>query len=436
MDESDGRLVDIPLLPGVFTHVWGLTRFGGKLPALQLSRSSAGSGDTVELQSAVRDDVDRGHDVIHSPPMRIRWRSFPVQIRRNRQVVLASMLAAMAPVFVSSHAIGQTATDSASRGETADQASTVAAARSLAQQGVRLAESGQCAEAVSKLERAEALRHSAIVAEQLGTCYIALGRLVEGTEMFRAVLREAMPAAASPALSRAYERAEQGLRNERRRIGSLIVNIVGPGDAAVELDGKLFPTALLGAARPTDPGAHALEVTALGYLPKHEALVLAPGEHREISLRLVKDPAYVAAADSSAGPAQNRLAASSSALPVAGVPAKSGRGLRIASYTLWGVGAAGLGVGAGFAFSALSAKNDLDHNCESDVCPASQRGTLHDGKRDGNVATGMLAGGGAAVVAGTVLFLLARPHTRVDVPKTGSVTFGASARTGTLRLAF
>jgi hypothetical protein len=248
-----------------------------------------------------------------------------VQIRRNRQVVLASMLAAMAPVFVSSHAIGQTATDSASRGETADQASTVAAARSLAQQGVRLAESGQCAEAVSKLERAEALRHSAIVAEQLGTCYIALGRLVEGTEMFRAVLREAMPAAASPALSRAYERAEQGLRNERRRIGSLIVNIVGPGDAAVELDGKLFPTALLGAARPTDPGAHALEVTALGYLPKHEALVLAPGEHREISLRLVKDPAYVAAADSSAGPAQNRLAASSSALPVAGVPAKSGR---------------------------------------------------------------------------------------------------------------
>ncbi|MFM2417922.1 MAG: hypothetical protein RL385_2645, partial [Pseudomonadota bacterium] len=332
---------------------------------------------------------------------------------------------------------GGAATDAAATGESADQASTIAAARSLAQQGVRLAEAGQCTEAVSKLERAEALHHSAIVAEQLGSCYVALGRLVEGTETFRAVLREPLPASPSPALTRAYERAEQGLRDVRPRIGSLVVNVRVPRDATVELDGKTLPSALLGAERPTDPGAHALEVTALGYLPKHEALALAPGEHREITLTLVRDPAYIAAAATAGtGPSVSSTAADGAAALPAGAPVRGGRGLRIASYALWGVGAASAGVGAGFAFSALSAKQDLDRDCSGDLCPVSARSTLDRGKRDGNLATGMLAGGVAAAVAGTVLFLVANPRKRADVSKSASVTLGASARTGMLRLSF
>src|SRR5258708_3167039 len=102
-----------------------------------------------------------------------------------------------------------------------DSATEVAAARALAVDGLKLAQAGKCDEAVPKLERSEKLHHSAIVLSRLGECNVSLGKLVEGTEELRKVLREPLPTTPSPALNKAYERAQSALDAAKPRIAAL-----------------------------------------------------------------------------------------------------------------------------------------------------------------------------------------------------------------------
>lgn len=293
----------------------------------------------------------------------------------------------------------------------------VAGARALAVEGVKLAQDGKCEEAVDKLERAEQLRHSAIVLEQLGECYIERGRLVEGAEAMRAVIREGQPDNASEALKRANANARTFLDATKDKIAMLtiMVELSGKAQPTVEIDGQVMPPALIGAARPTDPGEHTVEASAPGYLPARRRVSLSRGQTDAVTLTLVVDPNAAAKAKPAPAAANTERASATSRAPQTPAPAATtsatnaeSRGANhVPAYLAWGVAGAALAVGVPYGWVAMDQKSDLDKACSQHRCPPAQSKRLDAAKANGvisSVAFGVAAS--AAIVGGLVFFLV------------------------------
>jgi len=291
-----------------------------------------------------------------------------------------------------------------------DSATEIAAARTLAVDGLKLAQAGKCEEAIPKLDRAEKLHHSAIVLSRLGECQVSEGKLVEGTEMLRKVLREPLPANPSPALSKAYDRAQTVLDAAKPRIAGLTVSVTAPPGAELRLlvDGVAVASSLVDSELPADPGDHVVEASAPGYLKATARVSLGSADKKTVALRLEVDPNAPALTPINAGPqakpaAAVQVKASQAAAPppvTPPPPAKSRS--RAPAYVSWGVGLAGVGVGTAFGVMAMQGKNDL--NCQGNNCPPSSAHELETAKRNGNISTVAFAVGGAGLVLGTVLY--------------------------------
>jgi hypothetical protein len=295
-----------------------------------------------------------------------------------------------------------------------DTAAETAAARTLAVDGLKLAQAGKCDEAIPKLERAEKLHHSAIVLSRLGECQVSEGKLVEGTEMLRKVLREPLPANPSPALSKAYEHAQNTLDTAKPKIAGLTISVTAPAGTELRLtvDGQVIATTLLDSELPADPGDHVIEATAPGFLRALARVTLNAADKRTVALKLDADPNAPVASPASASddakvssaatPPQNRASTHLDApvVPEAPPPAPS----HAAAYVSWSVGLVGVGVGTAFGLITLKDKHNLNSTCDSNVCPASSRNSVDTAKRSGNISTIAFGVGGAGLLLGTVLY--------------------------------
>jgi hypothetical protein len=297
-----------------------------------------------------------------------------------------------------------------------DSATETAAARALAVDGLKLAQAGKCEEAVPKLERSEKLHHSAIVLSHLGECNVSLGKLVEGTEQLRKVLREPLPQNPSPALSKAYERAQAALDSAKPKIAGLTISLgkPAPPDLHLTVDGQAAPATLIDTELPADPGEHTIEATAPGFLKASARVSLSAADKKTVSLKLEPDPnapavaphASEAPSPGGAAPAPSpSLAAASSPgnEPVSEPPAAN----HTAAYVAWGIGVVGVGVGSTFGIIAIKDKHDLVSRCGSTSCTPDNSGSLDSAKRAGNISTVAFAVGGAGLVLGTVLYFTA-----------------------------
>jgi hypothetical protein len=295
--------------------------------------------------------------------------------------------------------------------------STVAAARALAIEGVKLAQDGQCGEAIDKLERAEQLFHGPIVLAQLGQCYVQVGRLVEGSEALRAVLREPLPDDASDAHKRAHAGARATLDATKDKIATLTirVDVVNGVEPQVTIDDKPVPVALLGAARPTDPGEHTVAAAAPGYVTAQRKVALEPGESETVELSLEIDPnaaqanasTATDAAETAAAAAQVTAAAAATPPADSADPGQSTSGNRWPAYIAWGVSAVALGAGVGFGLVAIDQNNALEEACPNHQCPRSQSAKLDAAQTNGTISTvSYCVAAGAAVVGGVLFFLM------------------------------
>ncbi|HKO53231.1 MAG TPA: hypothetical protein VJV79_36225 [Polyangiaceae bacterium] len=290
-----------------------------------------------------------------------------------------------------------------------DSATEIAAARTLAVDGLKLAQAGKCQEAIPKLERSEKLHHSAIVLSRLGECQVSEGKLVEGTEMLRRVLREPLPANPSPALSKAYERAQIVLDAAKPKIAGLTVSVAAPPGAELRLsvDGVVIANTLLDSELPADPGEHLVEASASGYLKASARVTLGSADKKSVTLKLEVDPNAPAPTPVSTGPEPNpkpaaQVAASTAVAPAPAPPAKPPS--RAAAYAFWTIGAVGVGVGTAFGVMAMKDKQGLDGQCQGNTCPPSSEGAVDAAKRNGTISTIGFAVGGASLVLGTVLY--------------------------------
>jgi hypothetical protein len=285
-------------------------------------------------------------------------------------------------------------------------AEDVAAARSLGIQGIRLADQGKCNEAIENLERAEALYHAPTILGRLGECQVELGRIVLGTENLNRVVREPLAPTAPPAFLAAQQRAKTVLDRALPRIAYLVVRVT-PKDvpsAAVTVDGAPVPTALIGAERPTDPGAHDVSVKAPGYNEAKTNVTLGEGSHQEVALVLTVDPNAPVANATPAPPPVTPPPQPVQPMQPAPAPAapSSGRDHTLA-YVLLGIGGAGLITGTITGIMAVSKKGSL--SCPNKQCPPGEHDALDSAKTLATISTVGFGVGIAGAAVGVVLLM-------------------------------
>ncbi|HEY4104015.1 MAG TPA: hypothetical protein VGM44_08990 [Polyangiaceae bacterium] len=287
-----------------------------------------------------------------------------------------------------------------------------AGARAAAQQGVTAFEQKRWADVVDLFSRAESLVHSPVHLLFKARALVQLGQLVKAHETYLAITREQQPATPSPVLANAQAAAHAELAALEPRLASVTIKLQGPGaaEATVTMDGVKVPPALVGLARPVDPGQHQFQAAGAGVQSAVSSLVLKEGGSGVVTLELALKPA---AGVAPVAPAP----ATSIGAPLPQGNSAPGSGMRIGSYVAFGVGALGLAAGTVFALSAKSKYDDANALCKSFPCDLTraqnaQRSQL---SKDGDSAkTVSLVGfivGGAGVVAGTTLFVLSKHKT-------------------------
>ncbi len=280
----------------------------------------------------------------------------------------------------------------------AESAESKAAARALAAEGVTLAREGNCEEAVDRLQRAEALYHAPSILTELGACQCQLGQLVEGTEALNRVVREPLGDDAPQAFIDAQTRAKTLLDEYRPKVANLVIHVEAPEGAVVHvaIDGKQVPDALVGVARPTDPGERKITASGEGLLTVERIVVLEEGGSDETTLRLELDPAAVE---------PEPIHVEAEARPIATPEDGPTRGdSLLPAYIGFGVGAVGIGVGTYFGLSAMNQQSDLDEICRDGRCPEGTREDIDTMNRNANFST--LGFGVGILGLGTGLYFL------------------------------
>jgi hypothetical protein len=270
----------------------------------------------------------------------------------------------------------------------------MAAARELGTAGVILADAGKCSEAIEKLSRAAELYAAPTIVARLGECQVEVGQLVAGCENLQRVVREELAPDASKPFVTAKERARRVLDASLPRIAKLLIVVEGAEQSRldVRVDGVEVPAALLGAARPTDPGVRRVTAGAPGFRTASASVTLDDGEQESVTLRLERDPnEHGPAIAAQPGPPVQ---------PMAEAPRSD-----TLAWVLVGVGAAGIASGSVLGALALQKKSDLESQCPERRCPESQRDDLDSAN---TLALGSTIGFGVGIAAagvGAVLLL-------------------------------
>ena len=204
---------------------------------------------------------------------------------------------------------------------------------------------------------------------------------------------------------------EESLRTIRSHVGRIEISGGRPG-AGVAVNGQRVGTLPLAQPVAVSAGPVDIEVRAAGYLPAVKTVNVAAGEYARVSFALVAQPQPppFAPAPAPRGPAVMSPvpviaggAAAASAPPDA--DADSSRGRRVAAI---GIGAAGVvAIGAGVACSLIGS-NKFDAINDDAAADRPYNESNGNWKTYETSAVALYVVGGAALVAGSALYLTSR----------------------------
>ena len=293
------------------------------------------------------------------------------------------------------------AVDDASRGT----------ARKLGYQGVAAYQAGDYRTANEKLEKAYAVLRVPSLGLWSARALVKLGKLVEGSERYAQVAQLGASTGDEAVQKRALADAASELALLAPKIPSVIVHIEGapPAEVQVQIDGVPIAQALLGEARPVNPGPHKIEGQRAAEHAVVE-LVLAETEQKPALLRF---SAAVAATPVAA--ALTPTSAQSSESPRAGLGQQ-----RTLALIAGGVGVVGIGIGTVFGFKSKSDHDEAAKYCNGSEC-SDARGVSagNDAHAAGNVSTVAMIIGGVGLAGAAVLWFTAPKPT-----ETASVRLG------------
>jgi hypothetical protein len=303
-----------------------------------------------------------------------------------------------------------------------DNASDVDKARSLGRTAADLIDQKRFADALDHATRAEALYHAPTHLLLMAESQEGLEKLAAAAEIYERLVAEPLPSGSPAAFRSAQEHGKTRLRALLARLPSLLVNVTGPPleEVTATIDGK--PLALRsGVAVRLDPGGHSVKVTASGYEPAEKAITLPPRGGVvviEISLMHPRDAAAPVASAPSA----------SSASPRSASPQGPGKVNRTPEWISFGLGGAGLVVGAVTGALSLGKVGGLKDRCPDGHCAESDRSDADSARMLGNVSTAGFVVGAIGLTAGVVFLLVHSKPGKEQPPVAAAVhapiTFG------------
>ncbi len=275
-------------------------------------------------------------------------------------------------------------------------------------EGLALLRAGKFAEACPKLEESVQLEPAAGSKFRLGECYEGLGRLAAAYRVFREVEGDTRVEARTD--REAQVRAK--LTELEPRLAWLIVR--APEQVrlldgfALEQDGQPLSAEDLRAVRiPTDPGEHVFVASATDHVSARMVLVTSANAPTELQIPLlVRALTQPPIAQPSLSPQ----------LPPPPLPENTplDTGLsagRVTAIVLFGLGAAGVGLGATFAIVAKVQWDDAQAGCVAGAFNRCSTQAIEVGEQANGsaVAATALIIAGAASLAGGLGFWLAFP---------------------------
>jgi hypothetical protein len=283
----------------------------------------------------------------------------------------------------------------------------IAQARQLGQQAQTAYDAGNFTES-EKLWSAASRLYSQAPTLTLGLArtQAKLGKVVAAQESYNKIIREWGTNAAAPQpFKDALEAAKSEVGAVSAKVASVTVTVDGPPNPTVTIDGQAVPSAALGLKRPVDPGSHKVAASAEGYKPAETTFSVAEGGTAAATVKLEKDPTAVAAVP----PPEPGLASPSE--PGADTSSK-GSSNKTLALVAFGVGGAGLVVGAITGVIALGKAGDLKDACSPDkTCPPSEQDNVDSYKSMGTISTIGFVVAGVGGVAGAILWFTAPKQT-------------------------
>ncbi len=292
-------------------------------------------------------------------------------------------------------------------------ASDKAAAEALFDDAQRLIQAGKIKEACVKYEQSQRIDPAIGTVLYLADCYERSGRLASAWATFREGASMARSAGQSDRAAAGDKRASA----LEPRLGRLVLQVDaatrGLEGLSVEHGGKQVNPALYGVSSPVDAGTLQVRVTAPGHESWSGVVEVKDGSESRLAippLRKVAEPAAVDPAPAPAAvPAADTAPTPAPAQPLPSGDSGVGDGQRMAGVVLGGVGVVGVAVGSVFGITAINKNSDAEKLCpRGDVCDDAEGVTLTDDAKSAALVSNIAFGvGGAALIAGAVLYLTA-----------------------------
>ncbi len=223
-------------------------------------------------------------------------------------------------------------------------------AQDLGEKGVQAYANGDWEQSRQLFRNAYQLVPAPTLAIREADALVKLGRLVEAREIYSRVSQSLVDDESPAAFRLAVKRAAVELRDLDPLVPRLTVTL-HPDDRAtarVLVDGKVMDDAAYGRAQMVDPGRHHVEVfDGTGRLVFERSVELAKGEHEAVVAIVEEAP---------------ELPRSSTQQTI--------------GWTSLAVGGAGAAIGITTGLLAARHRGNLEEQCTNDVCPPSAQGDL------------------------------------------------------------
>lgn len=309
------------------------------------------------------------------------------------------MATSMSSVLVTREAFAQKPADSKSK------------ARDLFKAGAKAIEQGKHAEGLPMVEQAEGLFHAPTHLLWIARGKVGLNQLLEARDTYKKLIDEQLPANASDAFKEAQATASTELAALEKRIPKLVVKPrpeSAPG-LKITMNGEALGPERLGVPFDVVPGSFTFQARADGLEASN--VTVDAVERSTTEVRLVLHPF------GQKGPEDSGVRVVTKqddwpAMKIAGVALMAGGGAALA---------------AGGAMGALHFVKSSEADDKYAECGASCRDDVEsldgDAALFGNLAIGLLAGGGAVLGTGIVLFAVAPSESDSAAPPPVSLTF-------------
>jgi len=275
------------------------------------------------------------------------------------------------------------------RAQTADEK---AQAEVLFEEGKRLMAEAKYDAACSKLAESNKLDSGVGTLLFLGECYRLAGRRASAWATFR----EAESVAGKTG-DRRITIAQGRIQELEPRLSRMTVTVPAAVEGlVVTRDGVPLAGGLWGVAVPVDPGSHVVRATA----PRHQPWEITTNVADDGAAASVTVPKLIRLPDAPPPPV-------ATAPPPPREESSSGGTQRAIGLGLAGVGAVGVGVGTFFGIKAMGQVDDAAPHCGDAGCDPTGFDLRSDARSNANVATAAFVIGGALIVGGAVLYLVA-----------------------------